>query len=99
MQDRHQGNHPYPCFRISYAHGAVTSYPYQGLPLIFVYSIDAQGFKRFLRVTWEPFEAHFQTIEARFMHHTTVVVRLAGAEHQNYFYQKETQDKQRQEGE
>ena len=58
-----------------------------------------QGFKRFLRVTWDPFEAQFQSIENGFIHHTTVVVRLAGAEHQIYFYNKETQEKQKQEGE
>ena len=54
-----------------------------------------QGFKRFLRVTWEPFEAQFQSIEKRFIHHTNIIIRLAGAEHQIHFYK----DKQRQEGE
>ena len=58
-----------------------------------------QGFKRFLRVTWEPFETQFQSIETRFIHHTNIVVRLAGAEHQIHFYEKETQEKQRKEGE
>lgn len=59
-----------------------------------LFCLDAHGFKRFLRVTWEPFEAHFQSIEARFIHHTDIVVRLAGAEQQIHFYK----DKQRQEG-
>ena len=72
---------------------------YQVLSLTPLSYIDAQGFKRFLRVTWEPFEAKFQSIETKFIHHTNIVVRLAGAEHQNYFYKKEAQDKQWQEGE
>ena len=58
-----------------------------------------QGFKRFLRVTWEPFEAQFQSIEKRFIHHTNIIIRLAGAEHQIHFYEKEAQDNQRKEGE
>ena len=62
-------------------------------------SIDAQGFKQFLRATWEPFEAQFQSIETSFIHHTTIVVRLAGAEQQIHFYKKEAQDRQRLEGE
>lgn len=59
---------------------------------------DALGFKRFLRITWEPFEQQFQSIETRFIHHTNIVVRLANVEHQNHFYQRETQEKQRYEG-
>ena len=70
-----------------------------GLVTYFSVFIDAQGFKQFLRVAWEPFEAQFQSIEARFIHHTTIVVRLAGAEHHNYFYSTEAQDRQKQEGE
>ena len=61
--------------------------------------IDAQGFKRFLKVTWEPFEVQFQSIETRFIDHTNIVVRLANAEHHIHFYRKETQDKQREESE
>lgn len=60
--------------------------------------LDLQSFKRFLKVTWEPFEEEYQSIEAQFIHYTTIVVRLAGAEHQNHIYNKEIQDKQRQEG-
>ena len=62
-------------------------------------SLDAQSFKRFFRVAWEPFEAQFRSIETRFIHHTNIVVRLAGAEHQIHFYNKETQERQRQDGE
>lgn len=40
----------------------------------------------------------FQSIETRFIHNTTIVVRSAGVEHQLDFYQKEIRDKQRQEG-
>ena len=58
-----------------------------------------QGFKQFLKITWEPFEAHFRSIETRFIHHTNIVVRLAGAEHQIHFYNQEAQYKQKQEGE
>lgn len=61
--------------------------------------IDAQGFKLFLRIIWEPFESQFQSIETRFMHHTNIVVRLANAEHHSHYYRKETQEKQREEGE
>ena len=77
---------------------------YQGLSLTSMsYYLDAQGFKRFLRVVWEPFEAKFQPIEAKFIHHANIVVRLASVEHQTcfqtYFYTKEAQDKRKQEGE
>ena len=72
---------------------------YQDLSLTFLSYIDAQGFKQFLRVTWEPFESQFQSIETRFIHHTNIVVRLAGAEHQIHFYNQEAQYKQKQEGE
>ena len=51
-----------------------------------------------MRVTWEPFEARFQSIEAKFIHHTNIVARSAGAEYQMYYYQKEAQDERRQEG-
>ena len=71
---------------------------FRGLSLISQSGIDAQGFLQFLRVTWEPFEARFQSIETKFMHHANIVVRLTSAEHQIYFYQKEAQDNQRQEG-
>ena len=50
---------------------------------------------QFLRVTWEPFETHFQSIETRFIHHTNIVVRIAGADHQI----QEFQDKQRHKSE
>ena len=48
--------------------------------------LDAQGFKRFFRVTWEPCEARFHSIENKFIHHANIVVRLAGAEYQIHFY-------------
>ena len=71
-----------------------------GFLLIFLFNyIDLQGFKRFLRITWEPFEEQFQSIETRFIHHTYIVVRSANVDHLIYYYKKETQDKQRQEGE
>ena len=38
---------------------------------------DRTGFRRFLKITWEPFEAEFKPIEARFMHHALVIVRTA----------------------
>ena len=69
---------------------------YQDLSLTF---IDVKNFKQFLRVIWEPFETQFRSIETRFIHHTSIVVRLAGADHQIYSYTQEVQDKQRQEGE
>ena len=65
----------------------------------FSYVIDAQGFKQFLKVTWEPFEEQFQSLENRFIYHADIVVRLATAEHQIHSYNKEIQDKQWQEGE
>ena len=52
-----------------------------------------------MKITWEPFEAQFQCIEAKFIHHTRIVVRLAGNEDQRYLLQKEAQGKQGQEGE
>ena len=57
-----------------------------------------QSFKRFLKVIWEPFEAEFESIEAQFIHHITIVIRLADVEHQNQIYTREVQDKQRQDG-
>ena len=72
---------------------------YQDLSLTFLSYIDVQGFKQFLRVTWEPFETQFQSIETRFIHHTNIVVRLAGTEHQIYLHNQDVQDKQRQESE
>ena len=71
----------------------------QSLSLTFLSYIDAKSFKLFFRVTWEPFEAKFQSIEARFLHHTTIVVRLAGAEHQNGLYNTEYQDRHKLESE
>ena len=40
---------------------------------------DRTGFRRFLKITWEPFEMKFRPIEARFMHHVLVIVRTANA--------------------
>ena len=68
---------------------------YQGSLLTVLSCIGAQGFRWFLKITWEPFEAQFQPIETRFRHHTDIVVRSAGAE----FHTKEALDKQRQAGE
>ena len=63
---------------------------YQFLLVLTIMSYtDAQGFKRFLRVTWEPFEAEFQSMETRFTHHTNIVVRLAGAEHLIHYYTRQ----------
>ena len=90
----------FPKKRESYSVGGLPELMYLDLSLTLTFT-DAQGFKLFLRVAWEPFEAQFQSIETRFIHHTNIVVRLAGAEvsgHQIHFYKKETQDKQRQEG-
>ena len=36
---------------------------------------------RFLKVTWDPFEAEFPSIENKFLHHVIIVVRVAGIEH------------------
>lgn len=55
---------------------------------------DAQGFKLFLRVAWEPFEEQFQPIETRFIDHTKIIVRLANVEHQILF-KEENQYNQR----
>ena len=74
------------------------SYNVSSISLNFLPYTDMQGFKQFLKITWEPFEAHFRSIETRFIHHTNIVVCLAGAEHQSHFYKKETQDKQKEEG-
>ena len=46
-------------------------------------TLGLQGFKLFFRLTWEPFEAQFGSIEAKFANHTIAVVRLANVEHQN----------------
>ena len=40
----------------------------------------------------------FRSIETRFIQNTTIVIRLAGAEHQIQFYNQEVQDKQKVEG-
>ena len=45
--------------------------------------IGLQGFKLFFRIAWEPFEAQFGSIEARFLNHTIAVVRLATIDFQN----------------
>lgn len=58
-----------------------------------------RGFKLFLRLTWEPFEVQFQSIEARFIHHADIIVRLADVEHKSNYYKKEIQNNQKQEGE
>ena len=49
----------------------------------YLFYLDVQGFKLFFRLTWEPFEAQFGPIEARFSIHTITVVRLANVDHQN----------------
>lgn len=41
-----------------------------------------RGFKHFFRITWEPFEARFRSIEAGFIHHVDIVIRLANVEQQ-----------------
>ena len=46
-------------------------------------TLDIQGFKLFFRLTWEPFEAQFGSIESRFSTHTIAVVRLANVDYQN----------------
>ena len=45
-------------------------------------TLDVQGFKHFFKLTWEPFEAQFGPIEARFSDHSIVVVRLASIDYQ-----------------
>ena len=69
---------------------------YQTLVLTFLSYLDAQGFRRFLRTSWNPFEVQFQSIETQFIHYTDMVVCIAGAEHQIHFYQEEVR---KQEGE
>ena len=64
--------------------------------------LDLQGFKLFLRVTWEPFEEQFKSIESHFLNNAGVIVRLvivhsASMEHQYHAYMRELQE--RQEGE
>ena len=56
--------------------------------------LDAQEFKVFFRLTWEPFEAQFGSIEARFSNHTIAVVRLASV-----YYQDRVLEYQIREGE
>lgn len=41
-----------------------------------------QGYKLFFRQAWEPFEAQFGPIEARFSDHTIAVVRSANIHYQ-----------------
>ena len=58
-------------------------------PTIFLlnyFTLDLQGFKLFFRLTWEPFEAQFGSIESRFLNNTSIIVRLANAELQSYVY-------------
>ena len=55
---------------------------------------DAQGFRLFFKVAWEPFEEQFQSIETSFIDHTNIIVRLANVEHQ-ILYKEEAQDSQR----
>ena len=45
-------------------------------------TLDARGFKLFFRLSWEPFEAQFSPIEARFSNHAVTVVRLANVDFQ-----------------
>ena len=61
-------------------------------------TIDARGFRWFLRNRWEPFESQFQSIETSFIDHVDIV-QLSGAKHQMHFPKEDTQSKQRQEGE
>ena len=57
---------------------------------------DAQGFKLFLRVAWEPFEEEFFKIETRLKAHADVVVNLANVEHQIlYKNESQSQDNER----
>ena len=60
------------------------------LLLTFLSYIAVQGFKRFLRVTWEPFEGEFQSIEDRFIRHANVVVRLADVQQKIHYYKADT---------
>ena len=53
------------------------------------YLLVIHGFKRFLKVTWEPFEQQFKSIEDRFIRHKQLVLESATLEHQIYFYKKE----------
>ena len=39
-------------------------------------------FNYFLRITWQPFEARFRSIEASFIQHVDTVIRLANVEQQ-----------------
>ena len=45
-------------------------------------TLDSQGFKLFFKLTWEPFEAQFGSIETCFSNHTIAAVRLANADFQ-----------------
>ena len=45
-------------------------------------TLDVQGFKLFFKLTWEPFEAQFSSIEARFSDHAITIVRLASVDFQ-----------------
>ena len=45
--------------------------------------LGLEAFNLFFRLTWEPFEAQFGSIEASFSNHTIAVVRLANVDHQN----------------
>lgn len=60
------------------------------------FALDSDGFKLFLRLTWDPFEEQFTSIETRFMTNVNVVVRLANVEFQDQIYK--SLDHQRREG-
>jgi len=57
------------------------------------------SFRIFLRVTWEPFEEHFGSLNTRFRNNAEIVVRTAnGAEHQRQRLKEERdEDKNRRE--
>ena len=60
------------------------------------FALDSDGFKLFLRLTWDPFEEQFTSIETRFMTNVNVVARLANVEFQDQIYK--SLDHQRREG-
>ena len=59
---------------------------------------DRTGFRRFLKITWEPFEMNFRPIETRFMHHVLVIVRTANATQTLQEYEYRTQKNLQEEG-
>ena len=61
--------------------------------------LDLQGFKLFLKLTWEPFEEQFKSIETRFLNNAEIIIRLvivhsADTGHQYHAYNKGTQERQ-----